>query len=57
MKAAKDRRVWGVLKFGQNFTEQLVTRISSGINDGELENIVASQIGIHLDESSLFNFS
>ncbi len=52
-KAAKDGEVWGIIKFGGNFTEQLISRISTSLNDGDLQNIAASQVGIHLDESSL----
>ena len=52
-KAAKDGKVWGVIKFNQNFSGQLISRIQDGVNDGVLETIMASQIGISLDESSI----
>ncbi len=52
-KAAKNGQVWGVIHFGANFSEQLLARIQDGVNDGNLETIRTSQIGIRLDESSI----
>lgn len=54
-KAAKNGHVWGVIHFGANFSQQLIARIQDGVNDGNLETIRTSQIGIRLDESSIFH--
>lgn len=52
-RAAKDGELWGVIQFSGNFSENLVDRITRGVNDANLETIIASQIGINLDESSI----
>lgn len=51
-RAAKDGELWGVIQFSGNFSENLVARITHGVNDANLETINNSQIGINLDESS-----
>jgi hypothetical protein len=49
--ATKRGEVWGVVHFGQNFTDELVVRQADG-NHADNETILASRIAITLDWSS-----
>ncbi len=51
LDATKRGEVWGVVHFGQNFTDELVVRQSDG-NYADNETIIASRISITLDWSS-----
>lgn len=53
LEATRRGDVWGVIHFGQNFTDELVVRQSDG-NSADNETILASQIGVSLDWSSKF---
>lgn len=55
LEATRRGDVWGVIHFGQNFTDELVVRQSDG-NAADNETILASQIGVSLDWSSKFLF-
>jgi hypothetical protein len=54
MDAGKNGRVWGVIHFGRNFTEEFEIRQSEG-DSVNLENIIRSRISINMDSSSKFN--
>ena len=54
MDAGKNGRVWGVIHFGRNFTEEFEIRQSEG-DSANLENIIRSRISINMDSSSKFN--
>jgi hypothetical protein len=43
--------VWGVIHFGQNFTEEYEIRQSLG-DSAKLDNILRSRISINIDSSS-----
>ena len=51
LDATRRGEVWGVVHFGQNFTDELVVRQSDG-NYADNETIIASRISITLDWSS-----
>lgn len=51
MDATRRGEVWGVVHFGQNFTDELVVRQADG-NHADNETILASRIAITLDWSS-----
>ena len=53
LEATRNGEVWGVIHFGQNFTDELVVRQSDG-NDADNETIIGSRISISLDWSSKF---
>ena len=53
IEATRRGEVWGVIHFGQNFTDELVVRQSDG-NSADNETIVNSRISITLDWSSKF---
>ena len=53
IEATRNGEVWGVIHFGQNFTDELVVRQSDG-NDADNETIIGSRISISLDWSSKF---
>jgi hypothetical protein len=51
LDAVKRGKVWGVVHFAQNFTDELVVRRADGIF-ADKETILASRITITLDSSS-----
>ena len=51
MKAADNGYVWGVIHFGQNFTEELSARQNES-NEVTNDTIIGSRIGINMDFSS-----
>jgi hypothetical protein len=59
LNAVKRGKVWGVVHFPQNFTNELVVRRADG-KFADKETILASRIAITLDSSSgfmTFNFN
>jgi hypothetical protein len=53
LDAVKIGKVWGVVHFPQNFTDELVVRRADG-KFADKETILASRIAITLDSSSGF---
>jgi hypothetical protein len=53
LDAVKRGKVWGVVHFPQNFTDELVVRRADG-KFADKETILASRIAITLDSSSGF---
>lgn len=51
LEAGRNGEVWGVIHFGQNFTEEYEIRQSLG-DSAKLENILRSRISINIDSSS-----
>nr|CAH0113565.1 unnamed protein product [Daphnia galeata] len=51
LAAGKNGEVWGVIQFGQNFTEEYEIRQLDG-NSAELENIFRSRINVSIDSSN-----
>lgn len=46
-------KVWGVVHFGQNFTDEIMVRQADGTS-ADNDTIIASQIGVQMDYSSEF---
>lgn len=51
MEAGKNGRVWGVVHFGHNFTEEFELRQTEG-DSATVENIMRSRISVNMDSSS-----
>jgi hypothetical protein len=51
LDAVKRGKVWGVVHFAQNFTDELVVRRADG-KFADKETILASRVAITLDSSS-----
>lgn len=51
LEATRRGEVWGVIRFGQNFTEELMLRQADGLH-ADNATLVASSIGVNLDWSS-----
>lgn len=52
-EATKRGEVWGVIHFGQNFTDEMVVRQGDG-SSATNATIIASQINVTMDFSSQF---
>ena len=50
LEATKRGDVWGVIHFGQNFTDELIVRQGDG-SAAQNETILASRINVYLDYS------
>lgn len=50
LDATKRGEIWGVIHFGQNFTDELVVRQGDG-SAAQNETILASRINVYLDYS------
>jgi hypothetical protein len=48
--------VWGVVHFGQNFTDEIIIRQSDGSASSN-ETVIGSRIGVTMDFSSEFQWS
>ena len=53
LEAGRNGQVWGVIHFGQNFTEEYEIRQADG-DLAKLENIFRSRISVTIDSSSEF---
>jgi hypothetical protein len=51
IEAGRHGKVWGVIHFGKNFTQEFEMRQSNG-DSAELDNIIRSRISINMDSSS-----
>ncbi|KZS17646.1 ABC protein, subfamily ABCH [Daphnia magna] len=51
MEAGKNGRVWGVVHFGHNFTEEFELRQTEG-DSATVENIMRSRISVNMDSSN-----
>ncbi len=51
MEAGRDGQVWGVIHFGQNFTEEFEIRQTEG-DSSNVDNIIRSRISVNVDSSS-----
>jgi len=55
LEAGRNGEVWGIIHFGDNFTEEYENRQYLG-DSAELENIFRSRISVNMDSSSEFIF-
>ncbi|XP_046645726.1 ABC transporter G family member 20-like [Daphnia pulicaria] len=51
IEAGRHGKVWGVIHFGKNFTQEFEMRQSNG-DSAELDNIIRSRISINMDSSN-----
>jgi hypothetical protein len=56
IEAGRNGKVWGVIHFGKNFTEEFEVRQANG-DSSDFDNIIRSRISVNMDSSSEFKYS